>query len=48
VNLELAGGLRAQGVRAWVAGLLGIVLSSVWNYWMTTILVWRVYRRRRG
>lgn len=46
VNLQLAHSLRLNGVTPWLAGLLGITLSSVWNYWITTILVWRVHRKR--
>ncbi|WP_321475008.1 glycosyltransferase family 2 protein [uncultured Paludibaculum sp.] len=45
VNLEIANSLRALGVSVWLAGLAGVTLSSVWNYWITSILVWRAHRR---
>jgi dolichol-phosphate mannosyltransferase len=31
-----------------VAASAGIVLGSVWNYWISTLFVWQIKRRRRG
>jgi dolichol-phosphate mannosyltransferase len=46
INLEMAEFLRAQQISWYVAGGIGILLGSVWNYWVSSILVWRVTRRR--
>jgi dolichol-phosphate mannosyltransferase len=46
INLKIAEFLRGQQVSWYVAGGAGIILGSVWNYWVSSILVWRVTRRR--
>jgi dolichol-phosphate mannosyltransferase len=46
INLEIAEFLRGRQIRWYLAGGAGIVLGSVWNYWVSSILVWRVTRRR--
>jgi len=46
INLEIAEFLRAQQISWYMAGGVGILLGSVWNYWVSSILVWRVTRRR--
>ena len=46
INLEIAEFLRGQQVSWYMAGGVGILLGSVWNYWVSSILVWRVTRRR--
>ncbi|QOY89750.1 glycosyltransferase [Paludibaculum fermentans] len=45
VNLGIANSLREKGFPLWLSGLTGVTLSSVWNYWVTSILVWRAHRR---
>jgi dolichol-phosphate mannosyltransferase len=45
VNLFLAENLSSSGVARWAAALFGILFSSVWNYGVTSLFVWGVYRR---
>jgi dolichol-phosphate mannosyltransferase len=47
VNVRLALSLTAGGVPWLAAGSIGIVIGSVWNYWVTSVFVWRVNRARR-
>jgi len=46
INLKTAEFLRDQQISWFMAGGAGIILGSVWNYWVSSILVWRVTRRR--
>jgi dolichol-phosphate mannosyltransferase len=46
INLKIAEVLRGQQISWYMAGGVGIILGSVWNYWVSSILVWRVTRRR--
>ncbi len=46
INLKTAEFLRDQQISWYMAGGAGIILGSVWNYWVSSILVWRVTRRR--
>jgi dolichol-phosphate mannosyltransferase len=45
-NVKVAEALRESGVWWYAAGLVGIVIGSVWNYWVSSVMVWRVNRRR--
>ncbi len=45
-NIDIASWLYTANGTWWVAGLAGALLSVVWNYAVSTNLVWR--RRRRG
>jgi len=40
LNLRVASGLSAMGVRWILASLAGILIASVWNYSVGAILVW--------
>jgi dolichol-phosphate mannosyltransferase len=46
-NVVFARALLAQGARWYVAGLAGIILSSVWNYSMSNLFTWQMPRRSR-
>jgi dolichol-phosphate mannosyltransferase len=41
-NVWVASGLRSSGIWWPFASAMGVVLGSVWNYWMTSVFVWRV------
>ena len=41
-NISVASWLYSQDHRWWVAGLLGAIVSAVWNYAVSRTLVWRV------
>ena len=45
-NIDVASWLYRSNQTWWVAGLAGAVLSVVWNYAVSTNLIWRP--RRRG
>jgi dolichol-phosphate mannosyltransferase len=45
-NVKVAQALRETGISWYTAGLAGIVIGSVWNYWVSSVMVWRVNRRR--
>lgn len=45
-NLAAAKGFRDYGVPWYWASTIGIVIGSVWNYWVTSLLVWKTVRRR--
>ncbi len=45
-NVWVAATLRSSGIWWAIASAAGIVLGSVWNYWMTSVFVWRVNRPR--
>jgi dolichol-phosphate mannosyltransferase len=44
-NVQFAEKLAAFSVPWHLASLGGIVLASVWNYWVSSVFVWRVNRR---
>lgn len=48
VNVWVAGSLLAQGTHWVLASIVGIVLNSVWNYWITSVFVWKLNQRRRA
>ena len=45
MNLFLADNLSHSGVERWAAALFGILFSSVWNYGITSLFVWRINQR---
>ncbi len=45
-NIAVATLLRSQGVPWAIAGITGIVLSSVWNYSVTSVLTWQIGQHR--
>jgi dolichol-phosphate mannosyltransferase len=45
-NIDVASWLYRENQRWWIAGLAGALLSVVWNYAVSTNLVWRPGRRR--
>jgi dolichol-phosphate mannosyltransferase len=45
-NIDVASWLYSANQTWWVAGLAGALLSVVWNYAVSTSLVWRPGRRR--
>ena len=48
VNLRVASFAAENGLPWYAAGFLGLAVSSVWNYTMTAILIWRQQRREAG
>lgn len=45
-NLMAAHGFRDYHVPWYWASLVGVVIGSVWNYWITSLLIWNIQRRR--
>ena len=45
-NIDVASWLYRDNQTWWIAGLAGALLSVVWNYAVSTSLVWRPGRRR--
>lgn len=45
-NLVAAKGLRDYGVPWYYASIVGVVIGSIWNYWITSVLIWQIRRRR--
>ena len=45
-NIDTASWLYKANQTWWVAGLAGALLSVVWNYAVSTSLIWRPGRRR--
>jgi dolichol-phosphate mannosyltransferase len=48
LNLRVFDTLTALSVPWYVAAVLGLAVGSVWNYWISSMFVWQVRRRRRG
>ena len=46
INVEIAGLLYGQAVPWALAGILGAVVGSVWNYGVTSTFTWGTRRRR--
>lgn len=46
-NLQVAQGLRSAGTPWPLASLAGVFVGSVWNYGVSSMIVWRVNRRYR-
>ena len=47
-NLIAAHGFRDFGVPRLLAAFVGIVIGSVWNYWVTSLFIWGIRRHRAG
>jgi len=47
-NVRIAESLRAGHIPWYAASVVGLLVGSVWNYWVTSVFVWRVYRRPRA
>jgi dolichol-phosphate mannosyltransferase len=45
-NLTIAMALLRSGLHWYTAGLIGVIAGSVWNYWMSSLFVWKVAQRR--
>lgn len=45
-NVRFSSFLQGAGLSTWIAGLAGILVSSIWNYWVSSVFVWRVNRLR--
>jgi dolichol-phosphate mannosyltransferase len=45
-NLRLANGLESHGIHQILAVLAGVTIGSLWNYVMSSMLVWNVRRQR--
>jgi len=46
-NLWIANGMKDHGYHQIPAALAGVTIGSLWNYFMSSMLVWKVQRRRR-
>ena len=46
LNLRVLEVLAGVGVPWYAAAAAGLAVGSVWNYWMSALLVWQVLRRR--
>ena len=47
-NVLFARSLLQSGSKWFMAGIAGIVLSSVWNYSVSNLLIWQISKRRPG
>jgi len=47
INVRVAVFLAAGGMPGILAGSIGVIIGSVWNYWVTSVFVWRVNQARR-
>jgi dolichol-phosphate mannosyltransferase len=45
-NLTAAHGCRDYHMPWFWASLIGVAIGSVWNYWVTSLLIWQITRRR--
>ena len=45
-NLTAAHGCRDYHMPWFWASLIGVVIGSVWNYWVTSLLIWQITRHR--
>jgi dolichol-phosphate mannosyltransferase len=45
-NLSAAHGFRDFGVPWYLASLTGVAIGSIWNYWITSLFIWRIGRNR--
>ena len=46
MNVALSRMLRSDGLRWYFAAAAGLAVGSVWNYWISSLFVWRTNRRR--
>jgi dolichol-phosphate mannosyltransferase len=47
INSRVADFLAAAGGRWYVAGVIGLVVGSVWNYGVTSVLIWGMLQKKR-
>lgn len=47
INLSVSGALLRHGLPWILSGLVGLAISSVWNYGVTSVTTWRAKRRHR-
>jgi dolichol-phosphate mannosyltransferase len=40
-NVSLAERLASRGVAPWIAAIVGLTISSVWNYGVNEVVTWR-------
>ena len=45
-NVELSQLLRSSGAPWYAASAAGLFVGSIWNYWVSSVFVWQVNRRR--
>jgi dolichol-phosphate mannosyltransferase len=45
-NLTAAHAFYDFGVPRYLASLTGVAIGSIWNYWITSLFIWRIRRRR--
>jgi dolichol-phosphate mannosyltransferase len=48
LNLRVLEDLTGISVPWYAAAAAGLAVGSVWNYWMSSLFVWKVLRRRRN
>jgi dolichol-phosphate mannosyltransferase len=48
VNLRVLDTLMSLAVPWYLAAAAGLAVGSVWNYWISSLFVWQVRRRRRS
>jgi dolichol-phosphate mannosyltransferase len=48
LNLRVFAYLTGLAVPWYLAAVMGLAVGSVWNYWMSSMFVWQVRRRRRA
>lgn len=46
INVGASRMLRDDGLRWWVASAVGLIVGSVWNYWVSSLFVWQMNRHR--
>jgi len=46
-NLRTFEYLRSSGAPWYVAAVAGMFAGSLWNYWISSVMIWQVRRRRR-
>jgi dolichol-phosphate mannosyltransferase len=46
VNVDIAGSVYERGLPWWIAGLVGAAIGAVWNFAVSSTLVWRRRARR--
>jgi dolichol-phosphate mannosyltransferase len=46
INAEFSQVFRSSGVPWYGAATIGLAAGSLWNFWMSSLFVWEVSRRR--
>jgi dolichol-phosphate mannosyltransferase len=47
LNLRTFDYLRISGAPWYIAAVAGVFAGSLWNYWISSVMIWQVRRRRR-